>query len=440
MVEAHRGIHALALAVRETGITGDAAAPITHGLCVGRGRTRKLAPTTVIRVGVGVDTDARTIELRLGTPTSASALDAQLTLGAAMAALSAMIRVRVDVHAGSVALQRAGVARERTSPIDTDGFGVGRSITGAVAGAAMIGVPGERAARPATLREAGVAADFAGSLGAAGAAMTRRNALCPAASAVKHAELEVNAGPRTFDQTGNAVRRAHPVRTHFVRRARRAAGAAVFRVARQLHAAIVAFGQARGTARHAFPIAARAARPGAGLAADSAGPAVGRILREVDAATAAQRQGIIAQRYAVPFHTRLLSACFARAGGMATTTMPPITPELDALATAHSFAFLASRRDYGLIRVALRDTSGGGQVTGISLDAACLLVACEPFQVAADVARTRSAEQKGAGHEPADQPPTARGRPRTRRVRLAWVVRVVHEMHPGALPKPASKR
>src|SRR5690606_1061447 len=103
-------------------------------------------------------------------PTSASALDAQLTLGAAMAALSAMIRVRVDVHAGSVALQRAGVARERTSPIDTDGFGVGRSITGAVAGAAMIGVPGERAARPATLREAGVAADFAGSLGAAGAA------------------------------------------------------------------------------------------------------------------------------------------------------------------------------------------------------------------------------------------------------------------------------
>lgn len=231
MVDAQVGIHALTIALGKTRLAGDLAAPVAHGFGVRRRRAWLLAPATMFGIRIGIDANARTIELRLGTFTLALARGAHLALRAALAASTAMIRVGEHVHAGTVAHGGARVASDAARPIHTGGFGIRRSVTTPVASTAMIRVASEVTTSSGAQAETSVAVEIAGAPIAVRTAVTRRNTLRPALAAVKHAELQIDAGSRTGDQAGGTVRRARTFGAHFAGRANRATGTAVSGVA-----------------------------------------------------------------------------------------------------------------------------------------------------------------------------------------------------------------
>jgi len=231
MVDAEVGVHALSVALGKTRLAGDLAATVAHGFGVRRRRARLLAPATVFGIGSGIDANPRTIELRLGTFTLTRARGAHLALRAALVASPAMIRIGVHVHAGTVAYRRARVTGDRARSIDTGGFGIRRSVTTLVASATMIRVASEVATSSGAKAETRVAVEIANAPIAARSAVTRRNTLRPALAAVKHAEIQIDAGSGTGDQAGCTVRRARTFGAHVAGRADRATGTAVSRVA-----------------------------------------------------------------------------------------------------------------------------------------------------------------------------------------------------------------
>jgi len=175
------------VALGKARIAHDAAALVAHCLGVRGCRTGCFTRTAMRRVDFRIDANPGAVELTRRAFAPTLGVGANSVIKTAIFAGATVHRVGRHVDAGVVALCVARVTHDSAGSVDAAGLASGSGVASVVAGAAVVRIAFEIAARAVAQSRVPIAAQLAHARAARGTALLRRRALGAALAAVEHA-------------------------------------------------------------------------------------------------------------------------------------------------------------------------------------------------------------------------------------------------------------